>query len=437
MPLSRHFKMPTIEPDVEDATLPETDVAMEDVVIPTTEVDSSIQPVDKQALAAYLAKWEAVKGAKEPKRPEPSMVAPVMKGLATASNLLANIKDTPKPYDMSFLDEMEADEMARYQDKMKQYRTDQALGMDALGKAVGLEERMRKRPFEERMDTLRQQEAELGMDVKRGEFATKQATENEKADPKSGISQQYRALAAELGFKGVPENVSAAQLEKQLPVMKDIYIARENKRAKAEAAKRKTQVTTFLDAEGKPVSALVDMETGEIVKQLGAPIPKAGAVVKPSKLEMEAQAAEAAATAMDSWANEAKALRQQATMAGPIAGRISKAAGSLGFVTDPKTAELDVQLQKRLNSYIQQISGAAVTAAEEKRLKAVLPSITDTEEMFSIRLADAIREAKAIANERLLAAGKTKVGEQSPAMSVEKSSGRIKKKASDLPDLNK
>jgi ubiquinone biosynthesis protein UbiJ len=96
--------------------------------------------------------------------------------------------------------------------------------------------------------------------------------------------------------------------------------------------------------------------------------------------------------------NEALTTREKARMVGPIAGRISRTANSLGFSIDDEATKLNVRLQKMLSAYMKEISGATVPEEEVKRLAQQIPSIVDDTDNFKIKLDGLFDDAKRTAS---------------------------------------
>ena len=110
--------------------------------------------------------------------------------------------------------------------------------------------------------------------------------------------------------------------------------------------------------------------------------------------------AEAKAGRWNNYATEMRALRDEATLVGPAAGRLADIASNFGISLDDKATALRVGLQRQLNAYIKELSGAAVNAAEEKRLLGVMPTIKDDKDTFKTKLDALKKEADKLINEK-------------------------------------
>lgn len=66
----------------------------------------------------------------------------------------------------------------------------------------------------------------------------------------------------------------------------------------------------------------------------------------------------------------------------PIEGRWTNFMGRIGVMSDPEIAKFQTDLVAQLNTYLNALSGAAITEQEAKRLQARLPKIGSTNEQF-------------------------------------------------------
>ena len=66
----------------------------------------------------------------------------------------------------------------------------------------------------------------------------------------------------------------------------------------------------------------------------------------------------------------------------PIEGRWTNILGRVGVMSDPEIAKFQTDLVAQLNTYLNALSGAAITEQEAKRLQARLPKIGSTNEQF-------------------------------------------------------
>jgi hypothetical protein len=264
----------------------------------------------------------------------------------------------------------------------------------------------------------------------------------------------WKQVKASPFLNALVENATKAQ-QQQKTYMKDIYV------------------------DGVPRTVLVDGTTGEILKNVGAPTsstsivkdPVTGAYTSvekrrgstiggkvvnnvngktPNELKDErevnvakrkAEVAEgvkdaksvresSVATDMEEdFRNDILNTRSKATLVGPVGGRISDAAQSLGISLDKDATELNIRLQKRLSAYMKEVSGATVPDEEVKRLAKQIPNIKDDEDTFKSKLDELFGEAKRIAK-------KYRAQSVNPSDTEPKTKSQNKKRASDLPDLN-
>ena len=77
---------------------------------------------------------------------------------------------------------------------------------------------------------------------------------------------------------------------------------------------------------------------------------------------------------------------KEGVQTGPIVGRMTSLAQSLGLNTDADFKALKVQTQSVLSNYVKSISGSQVTEAEAVRLMGVIPSVNDPDELFNAKL---------------------------------------------------
>jgi hypothetical protein len=126
---------------------------------------------------------------------------------------------------------------------------------------------------------------------------------------------------------------------------------------------------------------------------------------------------------------EANALYDKSTLVGPGLGQITKVAGALGYAPDENASRLNTMLMRRINAYVKEVTGAAMSAAEQGRIMTVMPQVGDSKARFRIQLSELQKEADAIADEKLMAQSGGKPG------SAEPSQGAKVFRAGQIPDL--
>jgi hypothetical protein len=186
--------------------------------------------------------------------------------------------------------------------------------------------------------------------------------------------------------------------------------------------------------EGKtPAQAKADLEVSTSVRKEDATRPgKVETVKAEDKARAEGKAAgeirgeKAKAEAWKGVANDALALYDKSTLVGPGLGQITKAAGALGYAPDENASRLNTMLMRRINSYVKEITGAAMSVAEQGRIMSVMPSVGDSKARFRIQLEELKKEADRVVEERRMA---------SPQGAEPKSEGVKVFRAGQIPDL--
>ena len=220
---------------------------------------SNAEQMKKQALAEYMARWQKGKEEIAPDTEEyqkNTALRGMQAGMEQAANTMSNFIKPGMKFDSSTQRALaqQSDE-AKLKNETDRYNRIKQQGEDAFGKIPQLSEDIAALPEARKEHELKgkimQEQFETLEDTQAKRQADKASSDNMR-DPDSEISKTYRELYTKLS-KGqkIDDNISAAQLEKILPVMKDTYkidqerIAKDNERGEALANKQALVETKF------------------------------------------------------------------------------------------------------------------------------------------------------------------------------------------------
>lgn len=139
-----------------------------------------------------------------------------------------------------------------------------------------------------------------------------------------------------------------------------------------------TKIVTGTDGEGRPVSFLVDSDTGDIIRSYDKP------------LTTQERTAQTNSKASVDTINDIARLYKK-DYVGPVQGRASSLSTQYGIDTPmssntPELAEFSAAVARYKNKMINKITGAAVGVQEEKRIMGEIPDLTDPSTTFEAKL---------------------------------------------------